>query len=267
MIVYKNTQIQGEPVVLYCEHEAPPAGSRFGPVIRRANIIECNVSGYGTVTINGKTFPITPGDCYVLQPGVSVSYTTDENDPRTGYWCYVDGLPMARHFKSAGITPETPFMPKEVFGEVCHWMQQMVRNWEREDAGGWLFQTACVYGILSALHRCRKSLFREHVVEKAIGLMETNYAQPLNVTDLAQQVGMARAYFSTRFKEETGMTAHQYLTALRIQKACLLLESDEDIPVEEIAVLVGSDPKNFSRQFKKQLGKTPLEYKRTVKKP
>ena len=95
--------------------------------------------------------------------------------------------------------------------------------------------------------------------------METNYAKELNVSRLAEQVGMARAYFSTRFKEETGMSPHSYLTQLRIQKACQLLESNRDISVEEIACLVGADPKNFSRQFKQYTGKTPLQYKNGLK--
>lgn len=266
MVVYKKNSGQGEPTVLYCEYETPPAGTRFGPIIRRAYIIECNVSGYGTVTINGKMFPITPGDCYVLLPGVSVSYTTDEKDPRVGYWCYVDGLPLERHFKTAGITPENPFAPKEAFPEIRDWLIKMVDNWDREDHGGRLLHTACLYGILAAFNKDKVLSNKEHVVEKAIALMETSYSDDLNVTVLAETVGMARAYFSTRFKEETGSTPHEYLTALRIQKACLLLESNEDYSMEEIAYLVGSDPKNFSRQFKKQIGKTPLEYKNANKK-
>lgn len=263
---YKKRTSHGEVTVLFCEHEAPPPGTRFGPTIHRAYIIECNVSGFGTVTINGRTFPITPGDCYVLLPGTSVIYTTDEKEPRAGYWCYVDGLPLERHFKSAGITLETPFAPKDAFPEIRGWMERMVESWGREDYGARLLQTACIYGILGALNKGKNIAAKEYLIEKAIGLMETNYANDLNVTALAQQVGMARAYFSTRFREETGMTPHQYLTALRMQKACLLLESGENYSIEEIAFLVGSDPKNFSRQFKKQIGKTPLEYKNGIKK-
>ena len=264
MSIYKRNASQGEPTVLYCEHEAPPPGARFGPAIRRAYTIECNISGYGTVTVNGKAFPITPGDCYVLLPGTTVTYTTDEVQPRTGLWCAIDGLPLEHHFKNAGISVENPFMPREVFPEVRQWLEKMVDSWGREDYGARLLQTACIYGILGALNQHKRNPAKEYLIEKAIGLMETNYAEDLNVTDLAAQVGMARAYFSTRFKEETGVTPHQYLTTLRIQKACLLLESNDGHSVEEIAYLVGSDPKNFSRQFKQQLGKTPLEYKKSL---
>ena len=266
MSIYKRTGSQGEPTVLFCEYESPPAGARFGPAIRRAYTIECNLSGYGTVTVNGKTFPITPGDCYVLLPGTTVVYTTDEAEPRTGLWCAIDGLSLEHHFKNTGISTEAPFLPREVFPEVRKWMQTMVDSWEREDYGARLLQTACIYGILGALNKDKPNPTKEYLIEKAIGLMETNYAEDLNITDLAQQVGMARAYFSTRFKEETGMTPHQYLTTLRIQKACLLLESNDRHSVEEIAYLVGSDPKNFSRQFKQQLGKTPLAYRKALNK-
>ena len=266
MAVYKRSGSQGEPTVLFCEYESPPAGARFGPAIRRVYTIECNISGYGTVTVNGKTFPITPGDCYVLLPGTTVIYTTDEMQPRTGLWCAIDGLSLEHHFQNTGITAETPFLPRDVFPEVREWMEKMVDSWEREDQGARLLQTACIYGILGALNKNKRNMAKEYSIEKAIGLMETNYTESLNMAELAQQVGMARAHFSTRFKEETGMSPHRYLTTLRIQKACLLLESSEQHSVEEIAYLVGSDPKNFSRQFKQQLGKTPLQYKNQIKK-
>ena len=265
MITYKNKGTYGEIAVLFCEKESPEPGARFGPAIRSAYIVECNVSGYGTITVNGKTFPINPGDCYVLLPGTTVIYTTDAKCPRSGYWCYIDGLSLERHFKSAGITTQNPFVPREAFPEIRQWMEQMVASWDREDAGARLLQTACVYGILSAINRGKRVAAKEHLIEKAMGIMETGYAQELNVAALAEQVGMARAYFSTRFKEETGLTPHSYLTRLRIQKACQLLEGNEDISVEEIACLVGADPKNFSRQFKQQTGKTPLQYKNAQK--
>lgn len=265
MITYKNKGSYGEINVLFCEKESPPPGSRFGPAIRSAYIVECNVSGYGTITVGGRTFPITPGDCFVLLPGTTVVYTTDERSPRSGYWCYVDGLPLERYFKSAGITVQNPFVSRGAFEEIRKWMIQMVESWEREDAGARLLQTACVYGILSAINKGQRAMAKEYPIEKAMGLMETSYAEELNITELAAQVGMARAYFSTRFKEETGLTPHSYLTQLRIQKACLLLESNEDISVGQIAELVGADPKNFSRQFKQHTGKTPLQYKKTHK--
>ena len=54
-----------------------------------------------------------------------------------------------------------------------------------------------------------------------------------------------------------------YLMRKRISKACELLENDE-IKVSGIASQAGfSSPQRFNVAFKKQMGMTPLEYRRS----
>ena len=48
---------------------------------------------------------------------------------------------------------------------------------------------------------------------------------------------------------------------LRIQKSCLLL-TETDLSIAQVAELVGLDSRNFARLFKKETGKTPLDYKK-----
>lgn len=250
-----------EPMVLACKIDDPPAGARYGPVIRDIYLLECCESGYGSVIINGQEFPIGPGDCYALLPGDAVIHTTATKNPRRGIWCAVDGLALGRYLKAAGITSEKPFAAKDVFSEAYKWMQQMLSQTELSGGGSSLLQTACVYGILGTMLQGKTAADKESLVEKAIGLMETNYPDPLNVGYLARQVGLARAYFSTLFKEQTGLAPYQYLTALRIRKSCCLLVDEPDRSVAEIAELVGLDPRNFARFFKKEMSQTPLEYR------
>lgn len=250
-----------EPVVLACEIDNTKPNSRYGPVIRNVYLIECCTQGHGTVTINGKEFSIGPGDCYVLLPGDAVVHTSSQDDPREGIWCAVDGLALGRYLKAANITSENPYAPRSAFGEACHWMQQILKYSEHPDGGTSLRQTACVYGILGAILQEQSIPSKESLIDKAIGLIETTYTEAINVRHLAQQVGLARAYFSTLFKEQTGLAPYQYLTTLRIHKACRLLEEETDRSVSEIAELVGLDPRNFARFFKKQTGQTPLEYR------
>ena len=91
--------------------------------------------------------------------------------------------------------------------------------------------------------------------------MEANYHESLSVTDLARHVGLARSYFSTLFKEKTGLSPHQYLTQLRLRKACRLLEERPGHSVAHIAELVGLDSRSCARLFKRELGETPLVYR------
>lgn len=96
------------------------------------------------------------------------------------------------------------------------------------------------------------------LVDNAIGFMQTNYPEPLNISQLAQQVGLERTYFSDLFKEKTGLSPYRYLLRLRMQKACQLIAQGHS--VTQTAYLVGMDPHNFGRAFKKEVGHTPREY-------
>lgn len=251
-----------EPVVLYCEKEENLLpGQRYGPIIRDVYIIECCTGGYGSVIINDREFPVESGDCYVLLPGDTVTHTAALKDPRRGYWCALDGLELGRHLKKAGISAEAPFAPKDAFDELCSWIQKMVAEWGSGDGGESLRETACIYGFLGVLLRYRSQNGGDDWIERALGLIEARFHEPLSVDEIAREIGLERSYFSVLFKEKTGLSPHRYLISLRISKACALMDG-EHCSVADAAAAVGLDPRNFARLLKKETGKTPLEYKR-----
>lgn len=251
-----------KPTVLVCEYEEPNPGTIFGPVIRKHYIIECNLSGYGGVIINGTLFPVGPGDCYILLPGDTVTHITDKTHPRIGYWCAVNGLSLWRYLRAAGITSQTPFTSPDARNEIQHWMTEMIKVANRTDSAADLFQTACVYGILAALHK-RVSLSEiDLLIDKAIGIIETNYPEPISVTYLANKIGFSRTYFSEVFKRKTGTTPLAYLNTVRLENAALLLSNNTGYSITQVANSVGIDEKNFSRLFKKKFGESPLQYRK-----
>ena len=257
---YINRQV---PTVLYCEKEYNLLpGECYGPIIRNVYIMECCVEGYGSVIINEKEFSISPGDCYILFPGDTVIHTADSNEPRKGYWCAVDGLDLGFVFKEAGISSDFPFAPPELFSELCNCIQKMVAEWGCGDAGESLRETSCIYEFLGILMKNKKTFVHDDRIERAIGLMESKYYEQLSVDQIAREIGLERSYFSVLFKEKTTVSPHQYLTNLRIYKACDLIEK-EHCTITEAATATGFDPCNFSRIFKRVTGKTPTEYYKT----
>lgn len=259
---YAGSQV---PSVLYCEKEYDLLpGECYGPVIRDVYIAECCTEGYGSVVINGQQFPVSPGDCYILLPGDTVIHTADAVNPRKGYWCAVDGLNLGQLFREAGISSENPFAPKELFPQLCSCIQKMVGDWEKDDAGKMLRETAYIYEFLGVLMRNRKTSVSDDRIERAIGLMETKYHEHLSIDEIAREIGLERSYFSILFKEKTTVSPHKYLTSLRIHKACDLIEK-EGCSVAEAAAATGLDPCNFARVFKRETGKTPMEYIRSRK--
>ncbi len=252
------------PTVLYCEKEYNLLpGERYGPIIRNVYIIECCVEGYGSVIINDKEFSIAPGNCYILFPGDTVIHTADSTEPRKGYWCAIDGLVLGFIFKEAGISSSAPFAPSELFNELCSCIQKMVAEWGTGDAGESLRETSCIYEFLGILMSNKKVAVYDDRIERAIGLMESKYHEKLSVDHIAREVGLERSYFSVLFKEKTTVSPYQYLTNLRINKACDLIEK-ENCNITEAAIATGFDPCNFARIFKRVTGKTPAEHLKSI---
>jgi len=68
-------------------------------------------------------------------------------------------------------------------------------------------------------------------------------------------------YLSRLFKERTGEHFHDFLSRTRMERAARLLQ-DVGYLTYEVSELVGySNPKNFSRTFKKHFGVSPRDYK------
>lgn len=78
---------------------------------------------------------------------------------------------------------------------------------------------------------------------------------------IANHIGVSPSYFSSIFKQETGQSFIEYLTKVRIDKACELLKCTT-LRTAEIGERVGyNDPHYFSSTFKKTMGQSPKEFK------
>jgi AraC-like DNA-binding protein len=72
---------------------------------------------------------------------------------------------------------------------------------------------------------------------------------------------MSSQYVSRLFKEMTGKNFNTHLVEIRMRKAAQLLQ-DVDYLTYEVSELVGySNPKNFTRTFKRFFGVPPRQYR------
>lgn len=99
------------------------------------------------------------------------------------------------------------------------------------------------------------------LVKKAVNYIAQNYSSPLSLEDVANQVHLNAAYFSTIFKQVTGSSFKEYLNMVRIEESKRLL-ANTDYSVIDIAVSVGFDNQSyFSKVFKKYTGLSPKQYR------
>lgn len=101
-------------------------------------------------------------------------------------------------------------------------------------------------------------------IRQAVQYIQQNYAKPLNMTLVSNEVSMNYSLFSLLFKQYTGTNFVSYLQKLRIEEAQRLLTST-DWKVNEIGRRVGFvDDKHFLKVFKASVGLSPTEYRRAA---
>jgi signal transduction histidine kinase/DNA-binding LacI/PurR family transcriptional regulator/CheY-like chemotaxis protein len=100
------------------------------------------------------------------------------------------------------------------------------------------------------------------VARLAMAFIHEHYRDPLSRKDLAEAAGVSQEYLSTCFHKETGVTPSDYLERYRIKQARRLLETT-DLPVTRVALEVGFfDSSYFGRVFRREIGVSPVAYRR-----
>lgn len=98
-------------------------------------------------------------------------------------------------------------------------------------------------------------------VQRVILIINENLTREPSLGELAQAINLSSSRMCHLFKTETGVSPKQYIKMVRIQRAKELLLTSF-LSVKEIARMVGArDESHFVRDFKKECGFTPTQYR------
>lgn len=96
------------------------------------------------------------------------------------------------------------------------------------------------------------------IVGSLARLRET-YSSEISVAELAREAGMSVPSYHVHFKALTGSSPIQYVKAMRLHEARLMI-ARQDRTIAEVAVSVGyASPAQFSRDFKRHFRRTASE--------
>ena len=106
-----------------------------------------------------------------------------------------------------------------------------------------------------------QKLNTEEYFQKIKEYIQEHMAEALSLQKVSREMGVSQTYLSRLFRKYENSTFNNYLTALRMEKAKVLLKSGDRIYVKDVAEQVGyKDQFYFSRIFHSYTGVRPSEY-------
>jgi len=227
--------------------------------------------GRATVRVEGRDWPLRPGDCAHFCRGVRHSATTHRADP-----IHV----IALHYSVVAFESLTlpallqfpvvfPLAGDAVAEKMLH---DACREYVLQPVGERRGLEALTLRLLLHLirqygghmhcqaHEARLADFRRLL--PVLEILRTQLAQPIFIPELARVAGLSVAQFRRVFQRAIGRAPVEQLRRLRMERACELLRHTEKT-VEAIAGEVGyAEPAFFARSFKSLIGVPPGQYRR-----
>jgi len=142
-------------------------------------------------------------------------------------------------------------------------MQNLIKNRQRAFCDK-VESRGIVFQLLSRFFKQGQSKIEmeDNRIAKTILYIRKHLNEAIELEKLAEISCLSKDHFIRLFKKELGTTPLQYINQKKIEKAQLLLITEE-LAVKEIAFqLAFDDYSYFNRLFKKTTGVTPQEYRR-----
>lgn len=235
--------------------------------------------GKGSVIVNQRAHEIRRGMLYVFQP-YQLHKVYAEVSPENPY------VRSILHFDSTMLTEEMRHFParQNRFRELLHgqsaeqafdlagdaaFMENTLAQFARgTENGNETNREEITVLLLKLLDFAKPSadgapgpVRPARYSETIMQWIERHYAEHVTLERIAEELHLSKFYVSRVFRQETGSSLTDYLTARRIKQACRLLQTTA-LPVDLIGDGVGMpNVSYFIQAFKKVVGTTPLKYR------
>lgn len=246
--------------------------------------IDLVVRGSVTLTLNESQVHAEAGDIIFIRDGVVHGGHPETTD--TIYDCIVFDMKKmlagSHTFQDRiedvlkHVTLINKYLPAST-PDIPRLIQHLFRSMKEEHTGYELVVTGLLYTFFGFIfqqglyHEAASLPLREHrrkritQLKQTFQLIDSQYQQPLTLTDLAQAANLSPNYFCRFFQKITHHSPIDYLNRYRIEMACLKLTHTND-SITEIAFSCGfNDVSYFIRLFRRYKETSPRKYKQLMK--
>jgi AraC family transcriptional regulator, transcriptional activator for feuABC-ybbA operon len=229
-------------------------------------------SGSGRLIVDGQTYFLEIGTCFLLSPSNQFQLNCDEESHLKLYFLQYNGVKI--RITEQGYQTEMSMAPAlrtnqlviELSSYVaieayCAKLQQSLQTKDHESS---LRSRTLFYELLLHLQDIKKqdSVNINESIQRTMTYMQQHYSEPIETGELPKIAGLTPSSYCRAFKKATGLSPGNYLTQLRINRAKELMMLP-NYTLKQIGLSVGfTDQLYFSRVFKKSESYSPSAYMR-----
>ena len=230
----------------------------WGPGRRPVRLLHFILSGSGF--FNGH--PVSAGQGFYATPNQLHEYHSSKDNPWSYLWISFGGN-FASDFCNSLKTDESgifTFTINEEISLVCDKIKCFSSSGQMLEFAEGLRLFFSLLSTCVFLHDFSRDNDLS-VLNVSKQFIKQNYYRNIKIRDVADYANVSPNYLTNIFLKSGEKSPKNYLSELRIEKACSLL-ADNTISITEVAVSVGySDPLQFSRFFSRHTGMSPTKYR------
>ena len=226
--------------------------------------IEFLTKGSGVCTVDGVKYTATPGDLFLLKLSSfhetcffeGSEYITIMFPLTTGILGFLSALPVEKAYISLHLSEVDIALMRSLAIELKQCLEEDSSP-ENPYAASVL---NCILGkICSQIHRAAPK--NTSAMSRAILYLQNHFTEDISLGQVAAIANYSSNYFSTQFKQLTGMSFKLYLTNLRYSYARKLLKTT-DLSINDICLQSGfNDYSHFMTTFKDRYGMSPKRFR------
>lgn len=243
----------------------------FGPALKPHYLIHYILSGKGKFSMEGKVYPLEAGYGFLIMPEELAFYQADEEEPWTYVWVGFSGSKAEEYVRTMGLSLANPIFKSENSDELYAIVRDMMEhntfgmsNDLRRNGQLGIFLSIIAEG--TSVAEKNEGDRANTYVRKAVEFIQSNYCNPIKITDVADYVCINRSYLYSLFQNSLGMSPQQFLMTFRITKATELLQLTT-LPIESVALSCGyQDPLVFTKAFRQMKKISPSAYRKEIQK-
>lgn len=239
---------------------------------REEFIIHFVLEGAGFYSAGGQTWSLTPGQMFLIYPDEPITYGADETYPWSYAWIGFKGIRANSLVSQCGFSKNQLVLPSPDSKIITKYIDHILDHKQLSKAND-ARRLAYLNLLLAELIDFHEKLYaqdKKHskyaystavYTELAIEYIKNMYQHGIGISDIADNIGISRAYLNSAFQKELGISAQTFLIDYKMHKAASLLMST-GLSVKEVSNQVGYDDQLvFSKAFKKKFGMSPKNYK------